>query len=95
MSAYAKWVPKAQMPDNFFRFPMAFLSGIFFSLSAIPAQLAFIPRLLPLTYSMKALNISVSESGLTNTYLIDILVMAVFSILFLFISAKVLQRKKM
>jgi ABC-2 type transport system permease protein len=95
VSAYAKWVPEAQMLDNFFRFPMAFLSGIFFSLSAIPAQLGFIPRLLPLTYSVEALNISVSESALTSTYLIDILVMALFSILFLVIGAKVLQRKTM
>ena len=50
--------------------------------------------LLPLTYSVEALNISVSESALTSTYLIDILVMAVFSILFLMIGAKVCKEKQ-
>ncbi len=93
VSAYAKWVPEAQMLDNFLRFPMAFLSGIFIPLTSIPAQLGFIPRLLPLTYSVEALNISVKESALTGTYLIDIFVMALFSILFLSVGAKVLQRK--
>jgi ABC-2 type transport system permease protein len=93
VSAYAKWVPEAQMLDNFLRFPMAFLSGIFVPLTAIPAQLQFIPRLFPLTYSVEALNTSVRESALTGTYLIDIFVMALFSIFLLVIGARILQRK--
>jgi ABC-2 type transport system permease protein len=93
VSAYAKWVPEAQMLDNFLRFPMAFLSGIFFSLTAIPSQLQFIPRLLPLTYSVEALNISVTESAFTGTYLVDILVMALFSVILLLLATTVLRRK--
>ena len=93
VSAYAKWVPEAQMLDNFLRFPMAFLSGIFLPLSAVPTQLQLIPRLLPLTYSMEALMSAVVESTLTSTYLLDILVMGLFSSALLAIAAKVLQRK--
>jgi ABC-2 type transport system permease protein len=72
---------------------MAFLSGIFIPLTVIPAQLQFIPRLLPLTYSVEALNVSVSDSGLTGTFLVDLLAMALSSILLLAVGAKVLQRK--
>jgi len=93
ISAYAKWVPEAQMLDNFLRFPMAFLSGIFFPLTAIPAQLQFIPRLLPLTYSFEALSISVAESAITGIFLVDTLVMALFSILLLALATIVLRRK--
>ncbi len=95
VSAYAKWVPEAQMLDNFLRFPMAFLSGIFLPLTAIPSQLQFIPRLLPLTYAVEALEVSVMHPGLTGTYLIDIFAMAFFSILFLALGVRVLQRKTM
>ena len=93
VSAYAKWVPEAQMLDNFLRFPMAFLSGIFFPLSAVPTQLQLIPRLLPLTYSMEALRGAVVESTLTSTYLLDIIVMGLFSSALLAIAAKVLKTK--
>ncbi len=93
VSAYAKWVPEAQMLDNFLRFPMAFLSGIFFPLAAIPSQLQFIPRLFPLTYSAEALNISTAASALTGTYLLDLGVMALFSVLLLAAGAAILQRK--
>jgi ABC-2 type transport system permease protein len=93
VSAYAKWVPEAQMLDNFIRFPMAFLSGIFFPLSTIPDQLQFIPRLFPLTYSFEALSISVAQPAATSIYVVDILVMALFSVLLLALASKVLQRK--
>lgn len=93
VSAYAKWVPEAQMLDNFLRFPMAFLSGIFFPLAAVPSQLQFIPRLLPLTYSVEALNISVTESGFAGVYLVDLLVMALASVLLLLLAANILRRK--
>jgi len=93
VSAYAKWVPEAQMLDNFIRFPMAFLSGIFFPLGAVPAQVQFVARLLPLTYSVEALRSSLVEPMVTNTYLLDILVMALFSVALLILGAKVLQKK--
>jgi len=93
VSAYAKWVPEAQMLSNFLRFPMAFLSGTFIPLDLMPSQLSIVARFLPLTYSVEALRISMDNSTITFSYLLDILTMAVFSFVFLVIAAKVLQRK--
>lgn len=93
VSAYAKWVPEAQMLSNFLRFPMAFLSGTFVPLELVPSQLRVIARFLPLTYSVEALRISMNNSAITFTYLLDITVLALFSFALLVISAKVLQRK--
>lgn len=64
ISAYAKWVPEAQMLSNFLRFPMAFLSGTFLPLELMPAQLGVIARFLPLTYSVEALRLSIMTQRL-------------------------------
>src|SRR4030067_1626606 len=37
-SAYAKWVPEAQMLSNFLRFPMVFPAGTFTALETFPFQ---------------------------------------------------------
>jgi ABC-2 type transport system permease protein len=93
VSAYAKWVPEAQMLSNFLRFPMAFLSGAFVPLELMPAQLQIIARFLPLTYSVEALRTSMNDSGFTFAYLLDILAMALFSLVLLGIATEVLRRK--
>jgi ABC-2 type transport system permease protein len=93
VSAYARWVPEAQMLSNFLRFPMAFLSGTFVPLEILPSQLQVVARFLPLTYSVEALRGSMNESTITFTFLLDILVLALFSFVLLMIATKVLQRK--
>jgi ABC-2 type transport system permease protein len=93
ISAYAKWVPEAQMLSNFLRFPMAFLSGTFLPLELLPSQLGIIARFLPLTYSVEALRISINDSAPTITYLVDILILALFSSILLVAGSKVLQRR--
>jgi ABC-2 type transport system permease protein len=93
VSAYAKWVPEAQMLSNFLRFPMAFLSGAFVPLENMPFQLGVVARFLPLTYSVEALRISINDPANTLTYLFDIIVLALFSLALLVIAAKVLQRR--
>jgi len=93
ISAYAKWVPEAQMLSNFLRFPMAFLSGTFLPLERMPAQLGIIARFLPLTYSVEALRISINDLAPTITYLVDILILALFSFILLVAGSKVLQRR--
>lgn len=93
VSAYAKWVPEAQMLSNFLRFPMVFLSGTFVYLETMPLQLQIIARFLPLTYSVEALRIAVEGSALTNTYLIDIAALTMFTLVLLIIAAKILERK--
>jgi ABC-2 type transport system permease protein len=93
ISAYAKWVPEAQMLSNFLRFPMAFLSGTFLPLELLPAQLGIIARFLPLTYSVEAIRISINDSAPTITYLVDILILALFSFILLVAGSKLLQRR--
>jgi len=93
VSAYAKWVPEAQMLSNFLRFPMAFLSGTFLPLELMSSQLQVVARFLPLTYSVDALRISMNDSAITVNYLLDILAMALFFSAFLVMATKVLQRR--
>jgi len=93
VSAYAKWVPEAQMLSNFLRFPMVFLSGTFVYLETLPSQLQMVARFLPLTYSVEALRLSVGESALTITYLIDIAVLAVFTLALMVLAAKILEKR--
>lgn len=91
-SAYAKWVPDAQMYANFLRFPMTFLSGTFTALETYPLQLQVVSRFLPLTYSVEALRNSITDSAVTNMYLIDIAALFVFTAVFLSIATAVLKK---
>jgi len=93
VSAYAKWVPEAQMLSNFLRFPMAFLAGTFIPLELMPPQLSIVARFLPLTYSVEALRTSMNDSAITLTYLLDISVLALFSFALLVLSTKMLQKR--
>jgi len=92
-SAYAKWVPEAQMLSNFLRFPMVFLSGTFTALEAFPSQLQVVARFLPLTYSVEALRSSVAEPPVTYTYFLDIVALALFTIVLLALSTKILEKR--
>lgn len=92
-SAYAKWVPEAQMLSNFLRFPMVFLSGTFTALEALPFQLQVVARFLPLTYSVEALRNSITETAVTYTYMLDIVALALFTIVLLVLSAKILEKR--
>jgi ABC-2 type transport system permease protein len=92
-SAYAKWVPEAQMICNFLRFPMVFLSGIFVALETYPFQLQVVARFLPLTYSVEALRSSITNSSVTLTYAVDIGVLALFTVIFLALSTVILKKR--
>jgi ABC-2 type transport system permease protein len=93
VSAYARWVPEAQMLSNFLRFPMVFLSGTFVYLETLPTQLQIVARFLPLTYSVEALRESVGESAVTDTYLTDIAVLAGFTLALMVLAAKILEKR--
>jgi ABC-2 type transport system permease protein len=93
VSAYAKWVPEAQMLSNFLRFPMVFLSGTFVALESFPSQLQIVARFLPLTYSVEALRSSIADSGVTYTFLLDIAALTLFSVVLLALASKTLQRR--
>lgn len=92
-SAYAKWVPEAQMISNFMRFPMVFLAGTFAALEAYPFQLQVVARFLPLTYSLEALRNSIANTSVTYTYAVDIGALALFTVIFLVASTLILKRR--
>jgi ABC-2 type transport system permease protein len=65
-----KEVFEAQTLSNYFRFPMIFLCGIFLPLERMPTILQYLARLLPLTYSVEALQLSMTQTTprlVTNT----------------------------
>lgn len=93
VSAYAKWVPEAQMLSNFLRFPMAFLSGTFILLENTPFQMQVVARFLPLTYSVEALRVAVNGAMDVFAFLIDIAALALFTLAFLLISTKILEQR--
>jgi len=92
-SAYANWVPDAQMYANFLRFPMAFLSGTFIMLETLPFQLQVVARFLPLTYSVEALRSCLSNSAVTYVYAIDIVALFLFTLVFLALSTAILKKR--
>jgi ABC-2 type transport system permease protein len=93
VSSYARWVPEAQMYANFLRFPMAFLSGTFVPLEAMPPWLQTATRALPLTYSVEALR-SAMGGGATPTYILDMMALALFSAAVVAASALLLERSR-
>lgn len=74
-----KEVFEAQTFSNFFRFPMLFLCGLFFPVSALPICLKPVAYALPLTYGADMLHGAIGGAHLLP-YWIDILVLSVFSI---------------
>jgi len=92
-SAYAKWVPEAQMISNFLRFPMVFLAGTFTALESYPFQLQVVARLLPLTYAVEALRNSIAYSSVTYTYAVDIGALALFAVIFLVVATFILKKR--
>ncbi|MFW9847359.1 MAG: ABC transporter permease [Candidatus Thorarchaeota archaeon] len=84
---------EAMTLSNFFRFPMIFLCGVFFPLTAMPLILQVIGFALPLTYSVDALRqCLLGQGGLLHRWL-DILILLAFCV-FLFRIATVVFRKR-
>jgi ABC-2 type transport system permease protein len=79
ISVGVKEIFEAMTMANFFRFPMVFLCGVFFPVTAMPVVLQAVGFLLPLTYSVDALRQSLlSSGGLLHRYL-DLLILAGFT----------------
>jgi ABC-2 type transport system permease protein len=79
VSVAVKEIFEAQTLANFIRFPMMFLGGVFVPLDSMPAWLQGAARLLPLTYSVEALRVALSD-GSWATAALDLGVLAVFSV---------------
>lgn len=93
VSVYAKWIPEAQMYSNFLRFPMAFLAGAFIPVETMPGFLQVVSRLLPLTYSIEAMKEGMTNHGVTGTYLLDMVVLVIFSAVIMVASTRVLEKR--
>jgi ABC-2 type transport system permease protein len=69
-SVGVKEIFEAMTMSNFFRFPMIFLCGVFFPVSAMPYPLPIISYLLPLTYTVVGLrHCLLAEKGTIPLYL--------------------------
>ena len=75
----AKQVFEAQTYSNFFRFPMLFLSGLFFPIDRLPAFLQPISYCLPITYGADMLNHAIVHTGYINLWF-DLLILIGFSV---------------
>jgi ABC-2 type transport system permease protein len=95
ISAYAKWVPEAQMISNFIRFPMIFICGTFISLDLLPSLQRVIALFLPLTYAIEALRISLNGTQNLLNFFYYMLILIVFSLVFLIAAAKILKKRTM
>lgn len=83
---------EAQTFSNFFRFPMIFLCGLFFPVSALPIFLRPISFLLPLTYGADLLHGAISGSNYIP-FLVDLVALAGFCVLLFFLSLRNIKRK--
>jgi ABC-2 type transport system permease protein len=85
---------EAQTLSNFFRFPMVFLCGIFVPVNDMPLLLQAVAYLLPPTYSVNALEISVSPMQGVVMPLINLGVLTGF-LVFLFIVCEWVLKRSM
>lgn len=83
---------EAQTFSNFFRFPMVFLCGLFFPISALPAFLRPLSYVLPLTYGADVLHNAVSRSAVLPVAL-NLTALALFCAGLFFLALRQIQRK--
>ena len=87
----ARSVGTVMMPSTLLRWPLLFVSGIFIPLERLPVWGRIISRLSPLTYAHDAVMHSISGSG-SQSAVLDMLILPVFLILFLFLSVRLYRR---
>ena len=87
-----KEVFEAQTLLNLPRFIMIFLCGVVYPISAMPVILQYFAFVMPLTYTVNGLRLSLSTTSSIEV-LIDSLVLIGYSILFIFPAMKLLARK--
>jgi ABC-2 type transport system permease protein len=93
VSVAVEEVFEAQTLANFIRFPMIFLGGVFVPLAALPPALRMVARMLPLTYSVEALDVALL-SPVSWQIALDLGVLLAFSAL-LFVLATIILRRRL
>lgn len=84
---------------NFIIMPMFFLSGAMYPVKLLPELLRLVSKLNPLTYGIDALKytllpLSEKDMGPDFSFLTDLLFIIVSSVIFVFISSKIFERRK-
>jgi ABC-2 type transport system permease protein len=82
------------MLSSLIRFPLIFISGIFVPLSAMSGPAVAIAYLSPLTYLVDGLNVSMGQASVF-IWAIDLIVLLLFTMLFVFATKRVLRRNLM
>lgn len=88
----AKELFEVQSYSNFFRFPMLFLSGLFFPIAKLPSILRPVSYSLPLTYGADMLNHAVIRTGTLNIWT-DLAFLIGFAALLFYICQLNIKRK--
>jgi ABC-2 type transport system permease protein len=83
---------EAQTFSNFFRFPMIFLCGLFFPISALPVYLKPISYALPLTYGVDMLQGAI-HGGNIMSFPIDLAILAAFCVGLFIVSLRNIRRR--
>jgi ABC-2 type transport system permease protein len=92
ISVAVKEVFEAQTLANAFRFPMMFLGGVFLPVADLPQGLQIVAHALPLTYAVEAMRVAL-EGGSPSTAVLDMAVLAAFTVVFFLLGARVLARR--
>jgi ABC-2 type transport system permease protein len=82
------------MLSSLIRFPLIFISGVFIPLSTMSGLAVSIAYLSPLTYLVDGLNDSMGQASVF-VWAVDVSVLLLFTILFVFATKKVLRRNLM
>jgi ABC-2 type transport system permease protein len=93
ISVGVKEVFEAMTMSNFFRFPMIFLCGVFFPVSAMPYPLPIISYLLPLTYTVDGLRQCVLEERGSVALYQDLFVLIGFVFLLFSLSLFIFKKR--
>jgi hypothetical protein len=83
---------EAQTFSNFFRFPMIFLCGLFFPISALPFFLKPLAYALPLTYGADMLHGAINGANIL-TVPVDLAILAAFCVVLFMASLRNIQRR--
>jgi ABC-2 type transport system permease protein len=93
ISVGVKEVFEAMTMSNFFRFPMIFLCGVFFPVSAMPSPLPVISYLLPLTYTVDGLKHCLLEEKGTIPLFLNLLILLGFVFLLFGLSLFIFKKR--
>jgi ABC-2 type transport system permease protein len=92
LSAPFRDIPQAMPPATVVRIALIFISGVFIPLVAMPTFLQAVAYAMPLTYSVDLLRQAMTDSINLQMLFIDLVAQVFFSLVFLAITVKLLQK---